>query len=247
LQKYTVREQEEAKLAKELSHRLAYPSPKSLVDAVNSGAIINVPVAAKAVVRAEKIFGPDLAAVRGKSRKRKAPAVTFDYLPRLVTSDLVMNVDVIFVGTLAYLISVTTPLGLTMVNALGTTKGARSVTSVKKALFNQLANYKSRDFAVKTLRTDKEGSIVALKDDLMNQGTFVNPDGTGSHVPVIERKIREVKERARAIVNTLPWRLPISLITWLIYFCVSRINLIPHKGGLIEISSTEAFKGRKVD
>jgi hypothetical protein len=247
LQLFSVREQEDAKMAKELSHRLAYPSPKSLVDILNTGSVINAPVSSKDVARATKIFGPDLASLRGKSHRRNTPAVKFDYLPRQVTSDLVMNADIMFVDTLAFLISVTTPLGLTMVNALGRTRGSRSAPSVKKALFNQIANYKSRDFMVKTLRTDKEGSIASMTEDLMKEGINVNPEGSGSHVPVIERKIQEVKERARAIVNILPWRLALNLVPWLVFFCVSRINLIPHKSGLTSISPTEAFKGRKID
>jgi len=86
-----------------------------------------------------------------------------------------------------------------------------------------------------------------MKNDFNQRGIQLNPYGPGSHVPVIERKIQEVKQRARAIINSLPYKLAVSLISHLITFCVSRINLFPHKSGLSNISLTEAFKGRKID
>jgi hypothetical protein len=86
-----------------------------------------------------------------------------------------------------------------------------------------------------------------MTQELNQRGIVVNPAGPGSHVPVIERKIQEVKERARAIYNTLPYKLSNNFLPHLIQFCVTRINLVPHKTGLTNISPFEAFKGRKVD
>ena len=51
---------------------MGYSSPQSLIDMINQGAIVNCP--AKDVARANNIFGPDLASVRGKSRKGKIKA-----------------------------------------------------------------------------------------------------------------------------------------------------------------------------
>ena len=79
------------------------------------------------------------------------------------------------------------------------------------------------------------------------RGIVVNPAGPGSHVPVIECKIQEVKQRARGIINTLPYKLAVCLIVHLIIIVVSRINLVPYKTGLTNISPAEAFKGRKID
>jgi hypothetical protein len=247
LQEYSVREQTDAKKAKDLSKVLGYPSPQSIIDMINNGAIINCPVTAKDVARANKIYGPDLASLRGKSRKQKTSSISTDYLPREVSSDLTLHVDMMFVNTNAYLISVSTPLGLTIVNELGHTKGSRSLKSVAPALMEQINTYASRQFKVKTINTDIEGAIMSMTSSLNEKGILVNPAGAGSHVPIIERKIQEVKQRARAIINSLPYRLAVTLLVYLTYFCVSRINLVPHKTGLTNISPTEAFKGRKID
>ena len=247
LQQFTNRERQDAEAAKELSKLLGHPNPRSLIEMINNGSIVNCPVTAKDVARAYKIFGPDLASLRGKTRKSKMPRDNVEYLPREISSDLTLNVDLMFVNTNAFLISVSTPLGLTMVNELGHTKGSRSLKAIAPAMMQQIDTYASRQFQVKTIRTDNEGSIIAMTQLLNQRGIVVNPAGPGSHVPVIERKIQEVKQRARGIFSSLPYKLAAHLFVHLIIFCVSRINLVPHKTGLTNISPTEAFKGRKLD
>ena len=81
----------------------------------------------------------------------------------------------------------------------------------------------------------------------MKKKIEVNAVGAGSHVPVIENKLRDIKGYCRGIKNTLPYLLPLFLVTWLIYFAVSCINMVPNKGGVYKISPTEAFLGHKVD
>jgi hypothetical protein len=68
LQQFTTRERQDAK---ELSKLLDHPSPRSLIEMINNGSIVNYPVTAKDVARAHKIFGPDLESLRGKTRKSK--------------------------------------------------------------------------------------------------------------------------------------------------------------------------------
>ena len=60
---YSVREQADAIKVKDLSKYMGYPSPQSLIDMINQGAIVNCPVTAKDVARANNIFDPDLASV----------------------------------------------------------------------------------------------------------------------------------------------------------------------------------------
>jgi hypothetical protein len=244
---FTHREQQDAIKAKALAKVLGYPSPRSMIDMINNGTIINCPVTSKDISRAHQIYGPDLASLRGKSRKKTVDSAKLEFLPREITSDVVLNIDIMFVNSIAFLISVSTPLGLTMVNELGRTKGSRSLQKVAPALLQQLDAYAANQFIIRTIRTDNEGAINSMVSILSQRGITLNPSGAGSHVPVIERKILEVKARARSIVNSLPYRLALTFIVHLIFFCVSRINIVPNKTGLSNLSPIEAFKGRKVD
>ena len=76
---------------------------------INNGSIVNCPVTAKDVAKDYQIFGPDLESLRDKTRKSKTSRETVEYLPREISSDLTLNVDLMFVNTNAFLISVSTP------------------------------------------------------------------------------------------------------------------------------------------
>jgi hypothetical protein len=156
-------------------------------------------------------------------------------------------VDLMFIDTHCWLITVTAPLGLLLCTYLGRRTGGRSKASIRKALFAQIAAYSSQKFSVTVLLTDGEGAIASLTAELQGRGISVNPAGPGQHVPVVERKIREVKERVRAIIATTPWKISAIILPHLISYAVSRINLVPHRGGLINVSPREAFLGIKAD
>ena len=245
--KYSARQIQDADRARALSARLGYPSVAALIQMINSGSIINCPVTAQDIARAHDIYGPELGVLKGKATKQRITSTPLEFLPREITSSLVLHVDIMFVDRMVFLLSVATPLCLTMVTFLGQGKGSRALASVRKALLSHLDLYTPRQFTISAIKTDNEVSIIALLSDLHQRGIVVNIAGAGAHVPVIERKIREVKERARAILATLPFKLATTLLVHLINFVVARINLMPHRAGLLHLSPVEAFRGRKID
>ena len=245
--RFSQREIKDATGVRDLSRSLAYPSQASLTEMLTSGAIINCPFSATNVAHANAIFGPDLGAVRGKTRRHKSLSPTISYIPRETRSNLILHLDVMFVGGFSFLISVSTPIGLTAVNELGRSKGARASAPILKAIFSQLDLYKSRGFSISHILTDNEGGVIASSSQLEARGVLVNPVGPGAHVPVVERKIQEVKERCRSIISTLPYRLPLHLFGYLVIFVISRINMVPHRAGYENVAPFEAFTGRKID
>jgi hypothetical protein len=246
-QLFTAREVERAKGARELIQKLGYPSSRSVGDMVTSGALINCPFTVKDIDRAYQIYGPDLGSLRGKTTKTPGEPYKEKYLPRVVQREQTLHVDLMFVNGHASLIAVGAPLALTVCVDLGRKANGRAKGPIRTALFSVVNQFTSEKFRVTTLLTDGEGAIASLKSELQGCGIATNPAGPGQHVPVIERKIREIKERVRAVVTTLPWRTPALLVASLIAFAVARINLVPHRGGLINVSPREAFLGIKAD
>jgi hypothetical protein len=113
IRSYTKREVAQAQAARELQARLGYPSDKTLSEMVSSG-IVNCPVTAYDVHRASKIYGPNVANLKGKMISKTGDSVKVEYLPPPVERDQLLEIDVMFVDRDPYLISVSTPLGLTM-------------------------------------------------------------------------------------------------------------------------------------
>jgi len=101
--------------------------------------------------RAYKIYGPDPAAIKGKLKSRRAPAVSIEHVPRPIASRLIMYVDIFFANKDLCFLSYTTPLGLLMVGHLGRSHGT---ASVRKVLDSQLREYRSRDFETGSILTD---------------------------------------------------------------------------------------------
>ena len=101
---------------------------------------------------------------------------------------------------------------------------------------------------VLTVRSDGEGSIRAAIEKLQeNRSDVCGPD---RHIPIIERRIRTVKERVRAILNSLPFTLPMFLLNYLVYFVVSRMNLLSTTSSFNEFDQRpayEVFFNRKID
>jgi len=79
---------------------------------------------------------------------------------------------------------------------------------------------------VHTVLADNE--FIVLKEDLENIGIRLNIAAKEEHVPEVERQIRVVKERARAIIQTLPYgKIPRKMKVALIQYVIYWLNLLP--------------------
>jgi hypothetical protein len=244
---YTQREVKAAKQAKEIIQRLGYPSARSAIEMINNGSLINCPVTAQDMLRAYKIYGPDLASLRGKTTFTPSVPHVERQLTRVIIAEQVLHTDIMFVNQHAFLVSVSEPLQMLTATHLGKDMGGRAKAIVRQALAKQIGLYKSRQFTITTLLSDGEGAIASLTSEIEASSIAVNPSGAGQHVPTIERNIRTMKERARGILATIPYELPTTLIPWLVYYVVTRINIVPRRGGLDHLSPREAFLGIKTD
>jgi len=86
---FTAREFEQAKAARNLYHALGTPSLADLKKIIQMNAIQDNPVTLKQVKLAEKIFGPDVGALKGKTVRKKPAPVAPDYIQ--IPRELTMN------------------------------------------------------------------------------------------------------------------------------------------------------------
>jgi hypothetical protein len=80
-------------------------------------------------------------------------------------------------------------------------------------------------------------------------GININTTAAKEHVPEIERRIRVIKERGRALLNTLPFnQMPQVILIELIYHVVLWLNAFPSKSGISEtLSPREIVLRHKLD
>ena len=240
---YTKRQVRDAERARELMESLGFVSSQDLIKLVKRG-IPGCDVRVEDVHRAMRIYGESLGSLRGKTKRSKTEPVHVEAVPIEIDVDVTLHVDIMFVESIPFLICVVSPMSMVMVQLLG----SRKLVDVRKALMHIIGKVRAEGFVAKAILTDGEGAVMGLTDELQLMGIIVNPSGAGSHVPVVENKIKTVKERVRGHINVLPFKLCVALLIWLVYYCVSRINLVPTSTMSTEyISPREAFTGMRMD
>ena len=240
--RYTAQEVKRSESASELMTRLGFASNADAIAIVNQG-ITNCDITATDLRIAHAIEGIQKPSLRGKTKKKKSRIATGVLGPRVVQVLQTMHVDIMFIRDLIFLIGVFMPLGLVMTCVLPN----RGILAVGSGLLSFLTAARGRWFDTVTIRTDGEGAIAKMVPALADRGIVVDPAGPGQHVPVVERTIETVKERVRAHVTSLPFTLTKLLLTFLVLFCVSRLNLLPSSNSLDKVSPHEQFTGLKLD
>ena len=244
--KYTSREVEAANKARELISKLGNPATATVVRMINSGNIMNCPITAKDVFRSENIYGPSVANLKGKTTTHKATKVDLmNYQSEYeIHEKQICHVDIMFIDKLKFLINVVTPINYTFVSKLVT----RNTEEIRNKLWSQLNHLNKKGIEIQYIRSDPEKGLTSLEDKLAERGIRLDTTGKDEHVVVAESKIRRIKERVRGYINTLPFKVPLRLLTFLVFFCVSRINMTCKTGyENYNVTPFELFEGRKPD
>lgn len=244
LESLTGNERRGAQLGRELIERLGYPSDARIIAAINNGAIVNLPCTSADVARATRVFGKNNT-LKGKT---VTPSTTCmldktNQIDSVFRKDQVLHLDIFQILGNHFLLGFAVPLGLLMVEPLA----SHSSTCIKNKLERMLNLLKKSEFLVTSAVCDNEQSLL---NAIQAAGLPADPVPPGRHDPIIERQIRQVKERARAIIHALPYLLPISLLSYLLSFVIASINILPSNSDYVEfpnLSAREKFLKRKTD
>lgn len=243
---FTKAEQERADKAKELLIALGRPSVETLKNSLKNGFILNCPITVKDVANMERIYGPDLGSIKGKTVRSRPEPLRIEEHKEITKEleDATLSADIFFVNKLAFLLTVSKRLNLLMVQYVVD----RKVDTLRKAFTGMVNKYKLYSYKIRTVLFDGEGAISSLIPDFNSMGIEINTAGKGAHVPDIERAIRVVKERVRAQSSVLPYKLTSTILVHLVYHSVSTINLFPRAGGADKLRSPkEIVTGLKPD
>ena len=104
-------------------------------------------------------------------------------------------------------------------------------------------------FKITMIRIDGESAVntLSFESKLAALGIILDSTGAEEAVAVAERKIRVIKERVRAIINTVPFSLSELLESWLLRYVVNRLNLVPTRNSVAYVSPREKLYGRKIN
>ena len=242
--KYTKREVKAAESARELQKKFFYLGDSSLKLLLRKGKIKNTGVTAIDIERANDIWGPSLGGLKGRSTSHKAAPVapTKEKIRCLEEVNQTMHADLMEVHGVWYLVTILDPVEYVQVSRVK----SRDKYDIWQALESHLKFPEKFGLRAATIRVDGE-SAIATDWMVAKTGHRIDSGGAATHVPMVERKIRTLKERVRSMVCTLPYNLTEKLEEWLIKAAVYSINLVPTVNSVSYNSPRERLYGVIID
>jgi hypothetical protein len=229
---FTDREYSQAKAARRALGLVGHPSPKDFKNMVRSNMIRNCTVTATDIDNAYKIFGDDLATLRGKTVRNTQDPVVADYvaIPKEILDlnrEVTIAADVLFVNGMPFVTSISRKIKFTTIEYVMSRKEPDLINSLVKVV----TLYKARGLNPSTALMDRE--FECLRNKLLLHGMNLNTTAASEHVPDIERQIRTIKERARALRSTLPFKaIPGRMIIEMMAHVVLWLNAFPPASGV---------------
>ena len=221
---YTDRQYDRAKTARKLYHIVGMPTVENFKVLLRMNAIHNCPVMVEDVKIAERIFGPNMSSLKGKSTRRKPKPVRKDLveIPAEITEkhcDIELCMDTMFVNECGMLTAIDRSIRYRSVVPIDT----KTQSDYYKALDVIFRQYNKGGFVIKTIYCDGEYRAMMNKvsDDL---DVVMNYTNASDHMPEAERNNCTIKERIRAI--------PRIMIRYLTMVSGMQLNFFPAKGGV---------------
>ncbi|KAA8491680.1 Retrovirus-related Pol polyprotein from transposon TNT 1-94 [Porphyridium purpureum] len=235
----TTQEVRRASAARDLHQKLGYPGLASFKRTVARGDLANVDVVVDDIDRAERIWGPSLAALKGRSTGHTTPFVPETGIPG-PRRPQEMHADLFFIDKSPFLLAVLKPSQYVLVEPVKSKD-----TSIWVALRSMKASVNARGIDITEMRFDREGAVQALMNDLGEAGVVTELTAAGEVVPAAVRAIRQIKERVRVIVYDLPYKMLKVMLTGAVEYARQRINMIPSGASDAGETPHTVFFGRK--
>jgi Reverse transcriptase (RNA-dependent DNA polymerase)/Zinc knuckle len=246
--KFSQRDYLRAIEARKLLCKIGRPSQKTFLHILDKNLLPNCPVTRRDALNAQLIFGPDIGSLKGKTVRQSTIPIqpVLNDLPLEIMSqyrDVTLTGDIFFVNKIMFLVTRSRHIQFSTVETIPN----RKPETVLKALINVRNIYRGRGFNITHLLFD--GEYECLRGDMASLHITLNTASNDEHVPDIERFIRTLKERSRAIYNTLPFKkMPDRLVIEMICACNFWLNSFPPVSGISSILSPRAIiTGSSID
>jgi AAA ATPase containing von Willebrand factor type A (vWA) domain len=228
---YRHREIQSAKAAQDVSKLLLHPAQSRIEKIVKGNFIANLPITLADVRRAERIYGPSVPSIKGRTTRRP-PASVQDLIPVGIPRSLyeeykfvTICLDFFYVNKMPMMHGISRKL----CHRWTAFPESRNLNEMKRN-FNLLRQvYHSRGFKIVTIHADEE--FEKLRSHML-PGRLLSPD-PGGHVPEVERSIRTMKEGCRAAIHGLPYSVyPKEMLRGLIRKITLLSNAFPADHGV---------------
>jgi hypothetical protein len=246
--KYSKADYMQAVLARKIQATIGRPSTKEFTRIVKEGLLPHCPITAEDIAAAEDIFGTDVGTLKGKTTRQAPERARITRVPvpaeildkyRTVT----LCGDIMFVNKIPFFVSISRNLKFGTAEMIAN----RQQKTVFNAIEHVCKLYRSRGFKVEFIMMDNE--FECMRGDIASLGITLNTTAQDEHVGEIERYIRTIKERARCMYNSVPYKqMPMRMVVEMIYASVFWLNCFPNANGISRsISPRTMVIGQGID
>ena len=152
---YSARQVSDVKRARELYSKVGFPSNKDFKSLIKNNMILNCPVTADDVDRANNIYGPSIATLKSKTTRTKSKQVVTDYVdvpPAVLDSNkyITLSADILFVNHIPFYATISRHIKFNTVEDIP----SRKLPQLIKSTQSVLDLYSQRGFKVTTTLMD---------------------------------------------------------------------------------------------
>ncbi len=179
---------------------LGFPSQKDFMWILRSNQIKDCPVMVKDAMEAYKIWGPSVAALKGKTVRKKPEPIETDIvsIPKEICElhkEVTLMINIFFVNKIPFFVTLSRVLYFTTVTHLPN----KSLGQIFKALKGIFYYYLQQGFRVTFITGDGEFASLKQFTILLKGALCLNLTSVSKHEPFIECHIHVVKERVQLI------------------------------------------------
>ena len=239
-----------------VQYRMGFLSDEHATVAARNGFIINLPVSSSDFRYASAVGGPDVAMSKGKGVIDRHMEY-IDPVPELKDGELLVEIDIGYIGKYGFLIGITLPFNFGVAVSLGDGKGHKSSGSLYEAIRHIIRVISEYGYKVKFLLFDSEQSlskdrrpldISGVQNRLFDEhGIICTPLPPGVHAKRVERRIRTWKERIRSCRFKLLYAIPSSLVPYLGVAALIWVNMDPTDANINMCPPLFLISGKPID
>ena len=242
----TLRDIEAARRAFRVIKALAFPSEAVARQIVlrHSTDYHDRPILPIDISRAYSLYGSEIIAAGKTVDRPYSQLITDDSLfEKIRTTPQTLFADLVFVEGYTFLISVSAPMQRTTIDLLP----SREFDSIVVGLDAQIKRYEVKKAKVIKVVFDGEAAIQNSDRVAARIGCPVVVLAPNTHVSAVERRIRTLKERARLLIFSLPYKLSRTLFPALLSWIVHRLNGEPTTQRADGATPNEVWNGVKTN
>ena len=201
-QMYTKRQQERAEVAKALHESLLFPTIRDYKQIIRTNQIKNCPVTIEDIKVYQAIYGENPYVLKGKTVNKSGKPAVSDFVevpPELKKAHqgIKLCANVMYIDSKPFLVTIFKNLHYITIYYLKDEKAATLRLGIDAAM----RKYNKAGFEIKEFHADNQFECV--RASLEDNEIFVNIVPAKAHQPDVERAIRLIKERFRALCNSL--------------------------------------------